>query len=379
MTRRLIIPGSAKTRWQHVIFWLIFVGLMVVSVARSPGTPLTAGGIALRVCTLLILTAAGSYVNLGILMPRLLQTKRYVRYTLALIGVILATGFGIGLVYHQVLDVGRVAAAGETDSAHESITSRLPGEGATGQAAVGVTQNPNLLRLASIFTVHSAIWIGATSLLYFGAGWIRNRDLEKRKLEAELMALRAQLNPHFLFNSLNNIYSLTLDKSELGPRYVLKLAELMRYILHDSQAESVEMAKELGFVRNYFELEMIRADGRMETDVKVGEGVEALKVAPLLFLPFIENAFKHGVKLKTTQARVAFSAQIQPDGALEIDVINNKDAVGNEELVEGFVENPGGVGLENVRRRLELLYPNHHRLQIKDRATRYEVKLRIEP
>ncbi len=312
-------------------------------------------------------------------MPRLLQTKRYLRYTLALMGVILMAGFGIGLVYHQVLDVGRLAVAEETDSAHEGITSRLPGQGAKGQAAVGVTQNPNYVRLASIFTVHSAIWIGATSLLYFGAGWIRNRDLEKRKMQAELMALRAQLNPHFLFNSLNNIYSLSLDKSDLGPEYVLKLAELMRYILHDSQAQEISMGKELAFVRNYFELEKIRAVGRMQTDLRVADGVEELTVAPLLFLPFIENAFKHEVTLKTTQARVGLSAELQPDGVLEIEVSNNKDAVGGEELATGFVDNPGGVGLENVRRRLELPYPDRHRLEINDRATRFEVKLRIEP
>ncbi|MDB4384742.1 histidine kinase [Opitutaceae bacterium] len=379
MLRPITTTGSPQTRKQHVVFWLIFVVLMMLSVSRSPGTPLSGSGIALRVGILLIMTAAASYLNLGVLVPRLLLGKRPFVYVLAITGTVLATGLVLGATYEQLLNVDRFPAnpssiESPADAPTEDLARRLPGEGAEGDGALP----PDLLRLTSIFTVHTTVWLGAAALLHFGAGWVRNRDLEKRRLEAELMALRAQLNPHFLFNSLNNIYSLALDKSDRGPDYVLKLAELMRYILHDTQTTEVSMEQELDFVRNYFALESIRADGRMETDIRVDDGVERMRVAPLLFLPLIENAFKHGAKLKTSRAWVEFSAELQMDGALEVEVSNSKDTVGPVDVAAGFVENPGRLGLENVRRRLELLYPGSHQLEINDGPARYEVKLRIE-
>jgi two-component system, LytTR family, sensor kinase len=379
MLRRMTSTGSPQSRKQHVVFWLIFVMLMVLSVSRSPGTPLSGGGLALRVGILLSITATASYFNLGVLVPRLLLAKRPLVYVLAIAGTVLTTGWLLGAIYAQVLNVDRfpgnpfsIESSGVPPT--EDLARRLPGKGAAANGALP----PDLVRLTSIFTVHTTVWVGAAALLHFGAGWVRNRDLERRRLEAELMALRAQLNPHFLFNSLNNIYSLALDKSDRGPDYVLKLAEHMRYILHDTQTTEVSMDKELDFVRNYFELEGIRADGRMETDMRVGDGVERLRVAPLLFLPLIENAFKHGAKLKSKRAWVEFSAELQTDGTLEVEVSNSKDTVAPEAVAAGFVENPGGLGLENVRRRLELLYPGSHQLQINNGPERFEVKLRIE-
>lgn len=378
MSRRISLPGSPRTRLHHLFFWLIFAVLMLVAIVRSPGPPLGFGEIAIRLLVLIVMTAAAAYVNLGGLVPRLLLAKRYVAYGCAVVGVVLLTALGIGLTYAQLLQVkGESAAAAVAGSAgfeSENLASRLPGQGASADGE----QAPNLTRLTSIFAVHTLIWLGATSLLHFGLGWVRNHDLERRRMEAELTALKAQLNPYFLFNALNNLYGLTVNKSDFAPSYVMKLGGLMRYVVHESQASRVSLRKELGFVRNYFDLEKVRAEGRLVTVIEIGEGVEDRRIAPLLLLPLVENAFKYGTKLQTAEAKVEFHAHAVADNRLEIRICNNRDPAEISPVEVGFVGAPGGVGLTHVRRRLELLYPDRHQLQIRDQGNRFEVSLLID-
>lgn len=378
MSFRLSLPGSPRARLQHLVFWLVFAVLMLISIVRAPGPALGFGEVVIRLLILIVMTAAASYVNLGGLVPRLLLAKRYVAYGFAVVGVVFLTAFGIGLAYAELLQVrGETASAevvGGAGYESENLARRLPGQG----ASIDGERGPNLTRLTSIFAVHTLIWVGATSLLHFGLGWVRNQDLERRRLEAELTALKAQLNPYFLFNALNNLYGLAMNKSDFAPSYVLKLGELMRYVVHDSQASRVSLRKELGFVRNYFDLEKARAAGRLVTVIEIGEGVEDRKIAPLLLLPLVENAFKYGTTLQTAEAKVEFHAQMAADDRLEIRICNNRDPAEISPVEVGFVGAPGGVGLANVRRRLELLYPDRHQLQIRDQGSRFEVSLRLD-
>lgn len=378
MGHRFSMPGSFRTHLQHLVFWLVFLVLMVVAILRSPGPPLGLGDVLIRLLILGSMTAGAAYVNLGVLVPRLLLARRFLSYGFAVIGVSFLVALGIGSAYSRLLQASHDAPAGAVPSSvvfeSENLASRLPGEGASAQTL----RSPNLTRLTSIFLVHTLIWVGASSLLHFGLGWVRNRDLEHRRLEAELAVLKAQLNPYFLFNALNNLYALTVNKSDFAPSYVMKLGDLMRYVVHESRASRVSLRKEMGFVRNYFDLEKSRADGRLETVITVGDGVEAMTIAPLLLLPLVENAFKHGTDLQTAEARVEFQARRTSDGELEIRIGNNRDPEGVMPTGVGFVGTPGGVGLANVRRRLELLYPGRHELQIRAQGGRFEVILRLD-
>jgi hypothetical protein len=381
MLRDATTQPLTVSRGRHALFWLGFLGIMYLSVTRAPGTPLTGAGVALRLLVMLAFTAGISYFNLGVLVPRLLARGRYVFYVLALLVSLLLGAYALGLTYHRLLDVGRVSivAADAPEGWSSNLAARLPGEGADeNQRAEDGMPRPSRGRLTSIFFVHLVIWVGASALAHFVSSWLRSRDQEKRQLEAELSALRAQLNPHFLFNSLNNIYALALEKSDHGPRYVLKLAELMRYILHDSQAPAVAIGKELAFVQNYLDLEEIRMAGEATLTLETKGDTDTGEIAPLLLLPLVENAFKHGVNAQPREAVVEIRVQVSSDGSLEITVSNTKPSTETAApWADPSFAAPGGVGLENLRRRLELLYPRRHALSLEDTGERYTASLKI--
>src|SRR5690606_29573907 len=119
---------------------------------------------------------------------------------------------------------------------------------------------------------------------------------EKEKLDAELRALKSQINPHFLFNSLNNLYALSLKADEQTPAFILKLSEVMRYMIYESNEDCVSLKKELDFIKNYVDLQKLRSDHKARISFHISGKVGKQKVAPLLFIPFVENSFKHGIK-----------------------------------------------------------------------------------
>lgn len=193
--------------------------------------------------------------------------------------------------------------------------------------------------------------------------------LEHRNMHNELQFLKSQINPHFLFNTLNNIYSLSLKKSDLAPEMVLKLSDMMRYMLYECNARRVSLKKEITYLQNYIELESIRFKNRgtIKLTLEILED-EELQIAPLLFVPFLENAIKHGVNQQIENAKVSMSLKVQ-NGAVEFCIKNNK----NIKSVNG----PGGIGLVNVKRRLNLIYPKAHELEIQDLKKFYIVSLKI--
>lgn len=193
--------------------------------------------------------------------------------------------------------------------------------------------------------------------------------LEHRNMHNELQFLKSQINPHFLFNTLNNIYSLTLKKSDLAPEMVLKLSDMMRYMLYECNARRVPLKKEITYLQNYIELESIRFKNRgtIKLNIEV-TGDEDFHIAPLLFIPFLENAIKHGVNQQIENASVSMSLKVK-NGLVEFGIKNNK----NTKSPNG----PGGIGLVNVKRRLNLIYPKAHELEILDLKEFYIVSLKI--
>ncbi|RYU97137.1 sensor histidine kinase [Emticicia agri] len=187
------------------------------------------------------------------------------------------------------------------------------------------------------------------------------------KLNAENAFLKNQLNPHFLFNTLNNIYSLALNQSSKTPEAIMKLSELMRYMLYESNQEKVSLYTELTYLNNFIELQKIRYSGQTYVDFEVIGDVSSQRIAPLMLIPFVENAFKHGnvqdinhplsIQLLLNQNNLIFTVKNQLTN-------QNKDRY-------------GGVGLENIKKRLNLIYPKNHHLEIQNDGNKYSSELNL--
>lgn len=196
-------------------------------------------------------------------------------------------------------------------------------------------------------------------------------SIEKEKLDTEINFLKSQINPHFLFNVLNNIYTLTVIKSDKAPENLMRLSKMLRYMLYDSNDGKVPLQKEIDYLENYISLASLKDSRGLNIKVDLYKSQASLKVAPLLLIPFVENAFKHSkiedlkngfinISLKTSNKFLEFSIENSIP-----DVVFKKDKI-------------GGIGLPNTIQRLELLYPNKHELNISDNGKVYSVYLKLD-
>ena len=196
----------------------------------------------------------------------------------------------------------------------------------------------------------------------------KEKGLVKEKLEAELKFLRTQTNPHFLFNTLNNIYAMARKKSDDTADVVMKLSKLLRFMLYESRKNSISIAEELRMLNDYIELEKIRYNERLTLRFTKSIDDEAQPIAPLILLPFVENAFKHGVGETRFNSFIYISAHLQK-GQLQFIIENSKEDDGEENITEN-------IGLSNVRRQLHLMYPEHD-LDIELRKDVFKINLTI--
>lgn len=199
----------------------------------------------------------------------------------------------------------------------------------------------------------------------------KNKKLAEEKLAAELSFLKSQVHPHFLFNTLNNLYALTLIKSENTPDIVLKLSGLLDYMIYKSNDDFVPIKKELEIIESYVDLEKMRYNERLDLKYEIQGEVDGQQIAPLILLPFIENSFKHGASKDRIKPNIRIFLKVEPD-FVELNVVNSVPAEKKED--ESLSE---GIGLKNVKRRLELIYPGQHQLVVKPGEKQYEVKLKI--
>ncbi|AYN06599.1 histidine kinase [Flavobacterium sp. 140616W15] len=195
--------------------------------------------------------------------------------------------------------------------------------------------------------------------------------LEIQNINIEKNFLKAQLNPHFLFNTLNNLYGLSIKKDDSTPEVILNLSDIMSYTLYESNTEKVALEKELDFIKNYFELEKMRysANKNIQFHIPQGEDLSGLYIAPLLTFTFIENAFKYGLKGNKEQF-IYLNIKVQ-DRTFYFELENDVE--------QGIKDNEfGGIGVRNARKRLQLLYPNKHQLDIENLETKFKVNLKID-
>ncbi len=271
------------------------------------------------------------WINHFVLIPYLFDKKRYFLYVPLLIGSLL---FGAYLKIYPQVSWSEVA----------KMLYFLVYTTGTGMAAFFLRRNIMFRR--------------------------ENDEKEKLQKETELNYLREQVNPHFLFNALNSIYSLSRQQSSETPDLVMQLSELMRYQLESSKKETVLLKEELEFLENYLLLEEKRLGKRCTIEFAIKGDLLDLRIAPMILIPFVENAVKHGVQSTNEQSTIDIAATIK-GATLNFGVANSKPQKGSSLTKMG-------LGLENVRRRLKLLYPNGHVLKIDDKEEHYEVQLSID-
>ncbi len=223
------------------------------------------------------------------------------------------------------------------------------------------------IRLIIIFFIYSL-------LIRLAINWYENQKLQadfiNQKQISELALLRSQVNPHFFFNTLNNIYSLVYQKSDDAPEAVMKLSSIMRYMLYDATTDKVLLEKEIEYLKSFIELEKLRLRNKDFVSLEIKGSAEGLTIAPMLLIPFVENAFKHASRTVPAPG-IIVSLDVKPD-MVSFEV---KNFIRKNQLAPK--DQQGGIGLNNIRRRLELLYPQKYSLDINSGEDMFTVKLII--
>ncbi len=319
----------------HIVFWIVvWVGFVYFSdKAASFKTWLFEG---IHVALLAFL----AYFNLLRLMPSLFHTKAYGRYLL--LTVLLAL-------------------------------SILPIRLMTEHLYTGAPFNHALLVRSFYIWISYVVFIGLTTLVKVIADWARlmheKTILEKRAIKAELDALRNQIHPHFLLNTLNAIYSLALQKSDHTAEAVLQLSDMMRYMLYESATSQVPLVKEVDFIKNYIALQQLRFCHKGNVQFHIDGDISQYAIAPFILFPLVENAFKHGLSKSLKDAQIRIRLHIRSD-VLSFNVANSFEPHHHPYA-------NGGVGLANLRSRLNRIYPNRHQLIVQSNDGIFYVHLQV--
>jgi sensor histidine kinase YesM len=333
-----------RQRWlQHLLFWgVAWYLLLHLFASSSILMPIDY----IYTSVFLVTIALSVAINLFILIPLFLARQHYLLY-----GFLLSLSVAL-FAWLNMLTFSRF------------IDYILPG-----YYFISYYNYGDLLKFFVAFTL-------ITTLLKLSKGWFLLMDarnklarLEKEHTQAALDTLKGQINPHFLFNSLNTLYSLVLKKSETAPEMILKLSGFLRYLLYETSAGRVDLAKEISYMKDYVELQKLRSGDQASIRLQVTGEPVGKQIAPLLFLPLVENSFKHGIKGETgrTFVNILFAIGVKE---IEFTASNNKGFTDVLPMNETH-----GIGLDNLRKRLEYLYPGNFILETRNEENAFFVKL----
>jgi sensor histidine kinase YesM len=332
-----------KYKIDHIIFWLATVGFHMFTRLHLIGKA-GFGQFLLEIVVRNGLLAAMIYFNLLVLIPKFAQRKKVGSYVILLIATL-----GLYVLFKNAHDVylyGYVIGQEERRYFFDNTYYNL---------SIG------------IFYLSFSVALQLSREWYFQRDLIRRIEIEK--LNTELEYLKAQINPHFLFNSINTIY-FQIDKQNATARETLSaFSEMLRYQLYECNGKDIPVEKEISYLRNYVELQRMRKDENYAISFVCDESLRGFTIAPLLLIPFVENAFKHVSHLPDkNEIRIFLHRK---ENTFHINVFNTSDM-----KPRNGADHPG-IGLRNVKRRLELLYKDRHVLQIQQNAQSFEVNLQL--
>lgn len=336
----VILLKILKYKIHHIAFWLLYFFFWIFLYKQALGTSKAIE----NAFSTIILHGTVSYFNNYYLIPTLLQFRKYIQYFFSVIFSISFICF-IHIIFLLWSDL---------------------------------IENAEKYSLWSFeFFINDAISVSYTlaitmALLFFKQWFEKERlttKLEKLNIETELKFLKSQINPHFLFNSLNSIYALTLSKSDKAPEVILKLSDILRYILYEGGEKTVELKKEIEYLKSYLELEKVRFGERLKLSINLNGDFSGKEISPMILLPFVENSFKHGVNSTIGDSFINIKIISEKD-LLKFEIENNKIPTHNKTVLPN-----SGIGINNVKKRLMLIYPDKHNIYIEENSDTYKVKL----
>jgi two-component system LytT family sensor kinase len=336
----------------HTVVWVALIFFFAFIMRTT--TKMSMRHIAIEFVLYGVINISLFYLNYLVLIPRYLNKKRYGLYIGTILSAIILYGFikyGFGILFK------------------DDVLFRVR----RGPGMTRGTVMEEMTFIAYFFSTFftSILFLFFSIVLKLFVDWFVNeriqRDLENQRLSAELAFLKSQINPHFLFNSLNSIYSLAYQKSDTTPDAILKLSEIMRYMLYECNDNKVDLSKELQYLQNFIDLQKIRFGNKAYIDFKIEGNVSNQKIVPLLLIAFIENSFKHGI---ANDEASPIKLLVSVDGNHLHFYIENRKHKNNTDAV-------GGIGLNNVKRRLDLLYPGEYNLEIRDEKDTYSCELSL--
>lgn len=288
------------------------------------------------------------YINIYYLIPKFILPKKYWNYIASLV-VMLALVYMIrtGLIYFLV-------------------TKNIWPE---------VGESGRFMELNHIIVVvlGELYVIGFVTAIKLVIDWSiekrKNEELAQLQMSTELKYLRTQIQPHFFFNTLNNLYALTLIKSDNAPRLVIKLSDMMQYILYEVKSSKASLLEEITHINNFIDIERLRFDDRVDAEMNITGSIEDVYIPPLLLLSFAENCFKHGMK-ENDHLKINMNFDVTNKGYLEVTLINNFNP-------KATIPENNGIGIENAKRRLMLLFSNNFILESKVKDDTYILFLKI--
>jgi two-component system, LytTR family, sensor histidine kinase AlgZ len=332
----------------HLSFWSVYVSFFLYQVTQFwQGRAIDWSKLLSVAAVNIFFTLLISYFNYFVLLPRFLARKSLVTY-------LLQFGAFFALAITLRIHLERWVVDGYTHRAQYIYTIRF-------------------LIYISAITLFITLFV---AMLRFAKDWFelqaRAKTIENEKLSAELNFLKAQINPHFLFNTLNNLYYLAFTQSPNTTEVIEKLSHMMRYMIYDSNHPRVVMRKEIEYMQNYISLERLRLNDQIAIDFQVEGNPDEVRIMPLILITFLENAFKHGVANNDPGAWIKIYIGIH-EKTLTYTVENSKLARKSQVSRE-----KSGIGLANVQRRLELSYPEEHTLLVEDQPNRYFIQLKLQ-
>ncbi|HEY3403743.1 MAG TPA: histidine kinase [Ohtaekwangia sp.] len=333
----------------HFMWWTLRLGSPVV-VLESLVLPHAA----FKFFFYMVFQALGVYFNLYFLMPRFLEKNRYVSYITLLVLTIISTA--------ALIVSGYYIGAWVLEKPFADLYHRDPAD------YFGLFESGALPSTAASMTLAMSIKLTKN--------WVQTRRreqlLEKEKLETELKFLRAQFNPHFLFNTINSIFVLIHKNPQMASESLAKFSELLRYQLYECNEHYIPLTQELMYLENFIELQKLRQDGNVQTTIHMERSMNTdLVVAPFVIMPFVENAFKHVSQHKNESNWITMRIHFHQQ-QLQLEISNSTARQRSHEAVSYR-----GIGLKNVQRRLDLLYAGQYELKITEDGTRYQVKLML--
>ena len=333
----------------HIAIWVVLFGMPFFS--PRPGHPLHGGVNYSRFIPVLVSFFVVFYVNYFILIGKYLYTRKFGRFIIWNVALVAVVSILVHLIFRYAYP-----------APSEALRPRHPR-----------TTLDNLSFLTRNTMIYLAIVCVAIAVKMTGRWYedeSKRKEMEKSQAEAELAALKSQINPHFLFNTLNNIYSLIQIDQDKAQEAVHDLSGMLRYVLYESECPEVSLSKEASFIRDYIKLMSMRLTSNVALEVSLPETLSDRHVAPMLFIPLVENAFKHGVS-DTEPSFIRIS--LSEDGDYLSFLVENSDFPKDDSDRSG-----SGIGIKNLCRRLDMLYPGKYSFEYGKVQNIYRSLLRID-